>query len=1085
MMIGAGTVAVFGTVRIDMTDGETGKPTAAVGFTTRMHDHSDVREMPEFMQIKLQKSLKERRRDVSKPATTTVKTADSETYARITLVVENDWGDGSGYQILLDADDSIYQDYVEGNPASDAGVYDECEYTVPANAVSYGNYLIAGERRSTDIPAGVYDFVVLNPAPSGLFMVKEGDNAGDNVTFEAGKEYVFTITNDGSSDKSTLSLGAPVDLSVTAITSPASGYLTDSETITATITNNGMQDATSFTATFQIDETEPVTETVNQTVAAGASISYSFATKGDFSEGKTYQLTVSVASDDDATPDNNQMTASVNHIHAVPAPYYCGFDEESDLGEWTIIDANDDWTTWYIDTSWGQAMIDYDYEDLDDYLVTTNPVSLPAGTCHVTVTYNGAGSGYYERFEILYGKTSEVEEMTVIQRVPDFEGADDNYVTAVDFNVPEAGDYFFAIHATSMADQYGIIIEDITIDAGSYRGEPDLEVARISLPLSSSSLGTDETVGVDVVNRGTAGATSFKMECYVDGTLSGTQSVSHAVAAGETITITLDEAIDLSQPGVHTVNVRITDVEADEDGYQESVTDNNSMEATVTHFMPAGLPFETDFTDPEQRADWDGCGSWSYTEGYRAMYCAGTGPLLSRGVKLETGKFYRIEYVYMAGMNSFFGLITENYSVACALDGRVAEDGWTVLDSYEDVYTNDAFVNGVILFQVEQDGLYQFGFLQENPQGTLSVCNFSVNEYFNPDVAVVGVSRLPSLLPLSLAGLYDFNVFVKNKGGRPVSGYISVNDDFEIKRFGGLEPSETGCYEMTVDLQDIVARQNSDIVTLSISVPYIEGNQDENMDDNTYTYELGISEDELAYDHTTDDKYDSRFAMGVGTGSATAAIPMHLTSTALLRGFSVGWGEATGQDITLAIYEWDPDKDEVGDKVYESVAQQGVEAGQIEYPVDGDVRLSSGDYMVGVTFSGYCMATDYALPGQLYMLVSDESGKIVALDQRSARLGTPAIRLVLDKDAAVESIGSDGVSVTLYPNPVCETLFVNSEGERMSEVEIYSAAGVTVYHATVDAEKFEYAVGGLVPGVYFARVTTESGTKTLKFAVEP
>lgn len=149
----------------------------------------------------------------------------------------------------------------------------------------------------------------------------------------SGYEYVFTITNNGSEDNCTMSSSQSIDLAVTAITSPQQGYLTNEETITVTIENRGMKDVSNFIASYQIDDGTPVNENITNLIEPGKSFEYSFKTKADLSVGKMYRITVSVDCDGDNDETNNSISANINHIHTVPTPYHCSFDEDTDTGE--------------------------------------------------------------------------------------------------------------------------------------------------------------------------------------------------------------------------------------------------------------------------------------------------------------------------------------------------------------------------------------------------------------------------------------------------------------------------------------------------------------------------------------------------------------------------------------------------------------------------------------------------------------------------------------------------------------------------------------------------------------------------------
>ena len=129
-----------------------------------------------------------------------------------TIVVsypEDIWQDGTGYQMLLDADATACG--IDFQPTGGYGPtdYSNFEYTVPANAAypaNAGNIVGAGTSQSIEIPAGTYDWVMVNPTNGGgtQYIVAGNGNVGgrqDDYVFEAGKTYTFTMSsyypNDG------------------------------------------------------------------------------------------------------------------------------------------------------------------------------------------------------------------------------------------------------------------------------------------------------------------------------------------------------------------------------------------------------------------------------------------------------------------------------------------------------------------------------------------------------------------------------------------------------------------------------------------------------------------------------------------------------------------------------------------------------------------------------------------------------------------------------------------------------------------------------------------------------------------------
>ncbi|MBR6432304.1 MAG: DUF2436 domain-containing protein, partial [Muribaculaceae bacterium] len=124
--------------------------------------------------------------------------------AMITYTVGDVWGDGSGYQMLLDADATAYGTIIpESGPLTtsgdaDASIYAEFEYKIPENAdgsLTTSNIVI-NNTVSILIPAGVYDFMITNPTPGDRMWIAASQGTlggrGDDIEFAGGYEYVIT-----------------------------------------------------------------------------------------------------------------------------------------------------------------------------------------------------------------------------------------------------------------------------------------------------------------------------------------------------------------------------------------------------------------------------------------------------------------------------------------------------------------------------------------------------------------------------------------------------------------------------------------------------------------------------------------------------------------------------------------------------------------------------------------------------------------------------------------------------------------------------------------------------------------------------
>ena len=131
------------------------------------------------------------------------------------------WGDGSGYQMLLDADATAYGNIIpetggltsSGNAS--AATYAEFEYKIPENAdgsLSTTNMIVSGTE-SIVIPAGVYDWCITNPTPGDRVWIASANGSipgrYDDFEFASGASYEFVISLGGSNDQVNLTIDDP------------------------------------------------------------------------------------------------------------------------------------------------------------------------------------------------------------------------------------------------------------------------------------------------------------------------------------------------------------------------------------------------------------------------------------------------------------------------------------------------------------------------------------------------------------------------------------------------------------------------------------------------------------------------------------------------------------------------------------------------------------------------------------------------------------------------------------------------------------------------------------------------------------
>ncbi len=130
----------------------------------------------------------------------------------VILTAPDVWGDGSGYQMLLDETHSLYGTTIPEtgalsmNCSGNEGIYDQFSHKIPTNAdgnCSTQN-MVNNASVTITIPSGIYDWCITNPTPGDrIWIAAANGNVGgrqDDYVFEAGNTYEFVVSTYGSND---------------------------------------------------------------------------------------------------------------------------------------------------------------------------------------------------------------------------------------------------------------------------------------------------------------------------------------------------------------------------------------------------------------------------------------------------------------------------------------------------------------------------------------------------------------------------------------------------------------------------------------------------------------------------------------------------------------------------------------------------------------------------------------------------------------------------------------------------------------------------------------------------------------------
>ena len=168
----------------------------------------------------------------------------------VKLTAGDVWGDGTGYQMLLDDTHSLYgttiptQGALSTNCSGNEGIYSQFSHKIPTNAdgnCSTSN-MVNNSSVSITIPAGTYDWCITNPTPGDrIWIASSGGNIGgryDDYVFEGGNTYTFHVYFGGANDAT--------DLTITGgkgMNQPNMGIMSNDVKTTNFVANNNVMNA--------------------------------------------------------------------------------------------------------------------------------------------------------------------------------------------------------------------------------------------------------------------------------------------------------------------------------------------------------------------------------------------------------------------------------------------------------------------------------------------------------------------------------------------------------------------------------------------------------------------------------------------------------------------------------------------------------------------------------------------------------------------------------------------------------------------------------------------------------------------------
>ena len=266
----------------------------------------------------------------------------------------------------------------------------------------------------------------------------------------------------------------PVDLTVTEIVSPADGERLAQEAVTVKIKNAGIADAFEFKVGFSVDGNTVAVESVNQKVAAGEEIEYTFAAKADLSTPrKQFVVEAWTESDDDVNPSNDANEKTVLHVAPATLPYFMGFEANEFTDGIKMFNLNEDSGEWqlYTDPWWnlahtGDYCLAYGYDKYNngnDWAIL-DPIEIKEAGYYVLKFWYSTDDTHAESFAVYYGAEQKVEAMT--NKIVDFNKiAHSAYEESINiFYIDKPQTICLGFHCYTNKDENWICVDDLSLE---------------------------------------------------------------------------------------------------------------------------------------------------------------------------------------------------------------------------------------------------------------------------------------------------------------------------------------------------------------------------------------------------------------------------------------------------------------------------------------------------------------------------------------------------------------------------------------------------------------------------------------------
>lgn len=244
---------------------------------------------------------------------------------------------------------------------------------------------------------------------------------------------------------------------------------------------------------------------------------------------------------------NNGHTSSIAQSNGLivgnpkEVPFFDDFNEGIDL--YTVIDANNDGSTWDWDNERKAASYFYSRVNAADDWLISPPIALQAGKNYI-VSFRASASNPYipERIEAKWGNAPEVEAMTQ-ELLPATDLRSRGYVAFEQRIRPEeSGAYYMGFHAISDADEFRLFLDSLSVEEGPADKAPAAVTALSGTPAANGDLSCTLSFNLPTLAYDGSALQSVTSVKVMRGNSTVYTSGSESLSPGQRMTVTDNKA---------------------------------------------------------------------------------------------------------------------------------------------------------------------------------------------------------------------------------------------------------------------------------------------------------------------------------------------------------------------------------------------------------------------------------------------------------------------------------------------------------------------------------------------------------------